>query len=160
MQANSHMPVTNQGFGATTSSTFTVSPGSREMSCVCFWQSVSVTTLHSTTRDTGRVGSTLGWPEGMAIPLGQSNHWESHARAKHSLQMHLASQRCLDSITQNLSLPTALPVQRGGLYVPKCTNESFGLPTEFFISRISFWEFFKMILWYFTGFLFLVSCST
>lgn len=126
--------------------------------CSCSYTSSS--TLHSTARDTGRVCNTLGWTEGLAIPLGQSNHWESHARAKQSLQMHLAPERCLDSITHNLSPSTALAVQRGELYVPKCTNELSGLPAEFFISRISFWEFFKMILWYLTGFLFPVSRST
>lgn len=152
MQVNSHTPVNNQAvwiwFHISTS--FAVSPGSRELSCVCSQQFVcyytSSSTLHSTTSGRGILGSTLGWPEGMAIPLGQSKHWESHARAKQPLQTHLPPQRCLDSSTHNLSLSTAGAVQRGGLYVPKSTNELFGLPAEFFISSISFWEFFKMIL--------------
>lgn len=100
---------------------------------VCYYTSSS--TLHSPTSDKGIMGSTLGWPEG-----SQSKHWKSHARAKQSLQMHLPPQRCLDSTTHNLILSTAMTVKRGGLYVPKCTNESFGLPAEFFISRISFWN--------------------
>lgn len=128
-------------------------PASVPTICICYYTSSN--TLHSPTSDTGITGSTLGWPKG-----SQSKHWKSHARAKQSLQMHLPPQRCLDSITHILSLSTAMTVLRGGLYVPKCTNELFGLPAEFFISRISFWEFFKMILWYFTSLLFLVSCST
>lgn len=151
MQVNSHM-VNNQAVWIWfhTSTSFAVSPGSRVLSYICSQQFVchytSSSTLHSTTSGTGILGSTLGWPEGMVIPLGQSKHWESHSRAKESFQMHLLPQRCLDSITHNLSLSTALAVQRGGLYVPKSTNESFGLPAGFFISSISFWEFFKMIL--------------
>lgn len=110
--------------------------------CSCYYTSSS--TLHSTARDTGRVGNTLGWPEGLAIPLGQS--LGKPCKSKTVTPDASCPTKVLRPHHPQFSPSTALAVQRGGLDVPKCTNESSGLPAEFFISRISFWEFFKMIL--------------
>lgn len=106
MQVNSHMPVTNQAAWIWCHTSFTVSPGSRELSCVCFWQFVAVITplqAHCTAQPGTQAEWAIPWDGQRVWPFLWGNHWESHARAKQSLQMHLAQQRCLDPITHNLA---------------------------------------------------------